>query len=140
MRFAIKSHISVGPIEFGMKQKQVKEVLGLEPTPFKRNSFSTKPTDYYELLGVFVYYKMDGTAEAIEFGLPSASPLLEEHNLLNISFESLKDMLCSFDSKVLLKSDSATSYSLGISAWTPSPEEARKPAQSIIVFDKGYYD
>lgn len=140
MKFEILSHEGVGQIRFGMPPSAVRAALGEEFESFKRTPQSVYPCDYFPKLQCFVYYNMDGKAEAVEFAEP-AKPTLNGVNLLNLSFSKLVQQLRKIDPEVLVESDGLTSIQLGIGAYAPSTEsEPESPPESIIVFTRGYYE
>lgn len=140
MRFRISSYKGVGVIDFGMTPDQVRTYLGGAYKSFKRTPASKFPCDYYVDLGLFVYYKLPGEVEALEFVSP-ACPELENKNLLALSFDDVKKLLITKDPNLEVNSDSLTSYSLGIGVYAPdADEDSSLPVGSVIVFEKGYYD
>jgi hypothetical protein len=123
-----------------MKPADVRNILGVSFKSFKRTPASEFPCDYFESLGVFVYYKQYGIVEAIEFALP-AEPVFESTNLLSLSFKELKRWLKIKDSKLEVDVDSLTSNALGIGAYAPNAEEDPDlPVESVILFEHGYYN
>ncbi len=90
-------------------------------------------------LGVFVYYKTPGEAEAVEFTIP-ARLMFEGIDLLGLPFDELTSLLQKRDQNLEVEPDGLTSYELCIGAYAPSVEEepTAKP-ESIIVFEKGYF-
>lgn len=127
-------------IFFGMTPNEVRAELGGKYKSFKKTYHSKYPCDYFEELGVFVYYKLPGLVEAIEFSEP-AKPILEEKNLLCLPFEQLKSILLSKDTELEIEPDSLTSYSLGVGVYAPDANRLPNSfPESIIVFERGYYD
>ncbi|MGR5280809.1 ABC transporter ATP-binding protein [Photobacterium damselae subsp. damselae] len=140
MYFLITSFAGAGSLKFGMTPDEVRSLLGANFKSFKRMPNSEFPCDYFESLGVFVYYKLPGVVEAIEFADPAA-PEYENNNLLKLSFDDLKKILLGKDKKLEVESDSLTSHSLGIGVYAPdADEDPSLPVESIIVFEKDYYD
>jgi len=118
--------VGAGKIKFGMTPDQVRLLLGEVFDSFKRTEEYVFPCDYFENLGVFAYYNASGVLEAIEFTEP-AVPL--------ITYLSDKDK------DLEVESDSLTSHVLGIGAYAPDADDNTSlPAESIIVFENGYYD
>ncbi|PHR97585.1 MAG: ABC transporter ATP-binding protein [Blastopirellula sp.] len=141
MEFLIKPYEGVGDVQFGMSVTQVRSFLGSEFESFNRTSESAHPCDYFELIGFFVYYTESGEVEAIEF-CSKAVVEFEQKKLFDLSFSELTDLLHKFDQEVEIECDGLTSYQLGIGAYAPLLDEegtACKP-ESIIVFERGYYD
>ncbi|WAF68959.1 hypothetical protein NRK98_02605 [Aeromonas dhakensis] len=140
MFFLINPFVGAGNIKFGMTPDQVRLLLGGGFDSFKRTESSAFPCDYFEDLGVFFYYNSSGVLEAIEFTEPAA-PEFEKKDLLKISLKDLIKLLSDKDKGLEIESDSLTSHALGIGAYAPdADEDPSLPAESIIIFEKGYYD
>lgn len=123
-----------------MTPDEVRSVVGVEYTSFKRTSSADLPCDYFEPKEIFVYYKLPGVVEAIEFA-PPANPTFDGANLLELSFDKLKEFLRKYDSELEVEEDSLTSYCLGVGAYASNAiEDPNSPPESIIVFEQGYYD
>ncbi|VEE61138.1 Uncharacterised protein [Shewanella putrefaciens] len=140
MDFSIIPFEGVGSIKFGMTPKQVRTNLGSGFKSFKRTPDSVLPCDYYEALGVFIYYKLPSVVEAIEFAEP-ANPELDKAGLLTMSFNEVHNFLAAKDPSLEIQSDSLTSYNLGISVYAPNADEdPNLLIESILLFENGYYD
>lgn len=140
MQYDIEPLYGAGSIHFGATAEEVRTELGANFTSFRRTPSAAFPCDFYESLSVFVYYKVPGIVEAVEFAHP-ADVRLEGVSLLTLSFAELTAFLHERDSLVEVEIDSATSYGLGVGAYAPRADEAPdEPAESIIVFERGYYD
>lgn len=140
MSFPIVSFKGAGVIDFGMTRDQVRKLLGGDFCSKKRTTMDDLPFDFYETLGVFIYYKLPGEVEAIEFTSP-ASTEFDNQNLFALSYSDFKKFLIAKDPNLEIEPDSLTSYSLGIGAYTPdADEDPSLPVESVIVFEKGYYD
>ena len=139
MDFLIKPGEGFNDMRFGMSPGKVRRVIGEKWESFKRSQDSEHPCDYFKSLGVFVYYKASGEAEAVEFAMP-AEVIFEGADLLQLSFVNLIGLLQKRDSNVEVDSDGLTAYGLGIGAYAPSAaEEPMAKAEGIIIFEKGYY-
>lgn len=139
MSFLISSFAGVGDIKFGMFPSEVRGILGDGFKSFKRTPNAEYPCDYYELLGIFVYYKLNGMVEAVEF--TNLSELkLGCHSLFNLPFNDLMRLLANLDQNLEVEPDSLVSYQLGISLYAPNADENPSlPVESILVFEEGYY-
>jgi hypothetical protein len=140
MMFEIHSHEGVGPIWFGMTPSEVRATLGVAFESFKRNEFSAHPCDHFIGPECFVYYDdANCLVEAVEFAEP-AEPTLNGANLLGLGFAALIRQITEIDPEVSIEIDGFTSEYLGVGAWAPAcQEEPEAPAESIIVFVRGYY-
>ena len=144
MKFEIHNHEGVGPIKFGMSPSEVRAALGAAFRSFRRTTECDHPCDSFPELDCFVYYDASGRAEAVEFGSP-AEPMLEGVNLLGLSYSALVELLKAKDAHLSIerftKIDGLSSLALGIGAYTPEAEDTPSaPAESVIVFTRGYYD
>ncbi|MGI0120189.1 hypothetical protein [Zooshikella sp. RANM57] len=140
MSLIVKPNVGVGSIDFGMTPDEVRNILGVHYKSFKRTPSAAFPCDYFESLGIFVYYKQPGKVEALEFAEPS-TPLFENISLLTLSFINLKSLLLKHDKNLEVDEDSLTSFKLGVGAYAPeAAEQPESKIESIIVFEKGYYD
>lgn len=139
MIFLIKPGEGVGPVEFGMSPEEARYALGEGWVSFKRTPVSEYPCDYFESLGVFVYYTASAQVEAVEF-TDSAEVMYEGVNLLQMPFDKLKDLLQKKERGLEVEVDGITAYDLGIGVYAPlAAEEPATKSTSIIVFEKGYY-
>ncbi len=139
MTFEIHNHKGAGPIRFGMSPTAVRKALNAEFESFKRTPQSVHPCDYFSELQCFVYYDVNGRAEATEFAKP-AEPMLEGVNLLGISFADLVQRITGQDPDIAIEDDGFTSINLGIGCHAPSAkDEPEAPPESVIVFMRGYY-
>ena len=139
IKYKIKPLEGAGFIDFGMTSDSVRKKFGVSFKSFKRTKESIYPCDYYENLGVFIYYKEPYVVEAIEFATP-AKPTFDGKNLLDMTYEKLKKFLLTYDENLEIEIDSLTSYKLGIGIYAPNAEESSKsPIESVIVFDEDYY-
>lgn len=140
MNYEIQPLKGIGSIEFGMLSTKVRSLIGGEFKSFKRSPAAAYPCDYFPHIGVFAYYKGSGELEAIELALP-AQPTLDGMNLFDIGFDAVKVLLKSKDTGLHIEIDGAISPALGISLYAPDAKE--NPAticESVLVFEKGYYD
>lgn len=139
MIFLVKPREGVTGVKFGMLPDEVRRAIGEEWKSFKRTPTSEYPCDYFESLGVFVYYKASGETEAIEFATP-AQVMHEGTDLLQLPFDQLTDLLQKQDGSLEVESDGITAYGLGVGAYAPSSaDEPTAKVESIIVFEEGYY-
>jgi hypothetical protein len=140
MRFEIRPYEGAGKLHFGMRALEVKGLLGEASDSFFKLPSDILASEQYETENLFIYYKEPGNVEAIEF-YPPAKVFLESTELFSLSYEELKTLLLTLDPELEVEVDSLTSYRLGIGAYTPNAEEdSPLPAESIIAFEKGYYE
>lgn len=134
----IKPFEGVGDLKLGMTSDDIERIMGVKPNRFKKVIYDEFLTDQYETF--FVYYKPPGFAEAFEFN-NLAELLFNDKKLFAMSYSDLCDYIQNIDKNVELDSTGLTSYKYGIGIYAPYAETQpyQKP-ESIIVFEKGYYD
>lgn len=140
MVFEIDPFVGAGPIKLGMTPVQARNCLGGDFTSFKRTPAADYPCDHFRDFGVFINYREPYVVAAIEFGSP-AEPIFEGKNLLKISYKELAAIISINDKNCEFDVDTIISNSLGIGVYCPDANEnPESPVESIIVFEKGYYD
>ena len=121
-------------INFGMRSKDIKDVLG-EKFECQQDSF-----EYYKDFRID-YNKQE---EAIAFEFFSSSivimknnelPLLNNVNLFSYTKNKINKILMSYDKKIILDGASTISLKYGVGTYG---EE--KKCETIIIFKQGYYD
>jgi hypothetical protein len=138
--YKIHPNIGVNDLRFGMTVFEVRRLLNGDFESFKRNIYSGYPCDYFLKLNCFAYYKSSGLLEALEF-VDDANLLFAGERLLNAAAADAKKALESVDKSVEMDFDGATSYLLGIGFYAPGwDDDDTVKVESVIVFEKGYYD
>lgn len=139
MDFDIKTYVGVGSITFGMSAEEVRKVLQVTVEAVNKGS-SGIPTDFFEALGIFVYYKQHEVCKAVEFAGP-ASPTFRSQHLLGQSYRAMEQWVKTLDPEVVLEDAGLTSYKFGFGLYAPSAKkEPDLPVKGVIVFEKDYYD
>ncbi|MBA3805011.1 MAG: ABC transporter ATP-binding protein [Acidobacteria bacterium] len=139
MLFPIEPYEGVGPIKLGMSINAVREAVGAEVKTFKKSPSSEIPTDAFDLLGVYVYYKPPGICQAVELASP-AEPIFQNLPLLGRYFDEVMKWFETMDQGVEVDEFGLTSYKLGIGLYAPPTDDADgKLVESVIIFEKGYY-
>jgi hypothetical protein len=140
MKFEIHSHEGAGPIRFGMTTTEVREAMGEEFESFMKGSDSEHPTDVFTESQCYVFYDASGKVKAIEFWEP-AQPTLGGVDLLGLSYADLVKLIRAQDPDVEVNLEGFESLNLGIGSYAPDGEdEPESPAETVIVFRRGYYD
>ncbi|QVK19258.1 ABC transporter ATP-binding protein [Mycoplasmatota bacterium] len=138
MKFKIKPYIGAGKIMFGMTSEQIQNILLAEPRKFKKFKDDELYTDAYNTCHIF--YKKPGVCEAIEFFNP-AVVTFNDINLMNMSYQEIKDLFFKLDKNIQVDDTGFTSYKYGIGVYAPFADECPlDPIEGIIIFEKGYYD
>ncbi len=137
MEFDIKPYVGVGPITFGMPPEKIRQILGMKPEPV--NKSGEIPADFFQQLGIFIFYKHPGICEAVEFSGP-ASPKFEGQYLLGRPYQEIEQWIKILDPEVMLKDAGLTSCKFGFGLYAPSArKEPNLPVEGVIVFEKGYF-
>lgn len=138
MNFTIIPYDSVGSLKLGMTSQEIQENMNQVPKKLKRRSEANLETDVYEKF--FVYYKIPGVCEAIEFN-NKAEIMFNGIKLFELPYSKLKEYFTSLDDALKLDGSGLTSYKYGIGIYAPFAEsEPEEKPEGIIVFEKGYYD
>ena len=98
------------------------------------------PHDHFQSIGAFVYYKKSMVVEAVEFA-PPADPVFRGAHLLNELFSKVRLLMQALDPDLLIEPIGLTSKALGIGVYAPdAADDPSARAESIIVFESGYYE
>ena len=141
----IHPHKGVDRVEFGMTRAEVGRVLDGVPTRGRRNDFDVADYDFFESIGLFVYYDASDTCHAVEFTRDArvsyegyelfGRPALEVRSWARAQDQDLDDQ------------DGFVSTGLGLSMYAPAidemdlePEERAESAESFLAFRPGYYE
>lgn len=136
--YNIEPYVGVDGLKLGMTAMQIEALHGEPSGKIKRGSDPGLLSDAYT--DFFVYYKNPGICQAIEFHKP-ARVLFENHNLLEEPYLRIVEHLQQLDSEIIIDDDGLTSYKLGIGIYAPSADgDPTYVAESVIVFERGYYD
>lgn len=141
MRFDIRPHIGVGPIEFGHSIDQVRQKLGQEDEKFLRVSGGF-PEYVYEDYDLFINTREENAVNACEFFRGSAGLWIWNTDLKQLQFSELRKLILSHDPDAIEEeTGSIKSYKYGIAIYSPlCNEEPHLSAEAIMVFERGYYD
>jgi len=84
--------------------------------------------------------KKTGVCEAIEF-FGEAKVIINNETILGKSYTEIKDMFEAIDDSIDFDATGLTSFKYGVGVYAPFAEdEPDEPVESVIVFEKGYYD
>ncbi|AWB66629.1 ABC transporter ATP-binding protein [Saccharobesus litoralis] len=140
MKFNVTPLIGIDEIQFGMSLNDARNAINSSYKSFKRTPNAAHPCDFYENIGLFVYYDSSSTVEALEFCEP-AQLNFKGIDLITSSFEDIVKLLKSLDNVIELEGESFTSYSLGFGGYAPDlDEDPNSVCESVILFKDGYYD
>ena len=140
LKLEIEPYRGLAGIQFGMTPDEVRHVLGETVRTFRKSPGDALETDYFDALGIQVFYKSPEICDAIELAAP-AKPTFRGKDLLGKPFNELRDWFQSIDNDVAIDETGLTSHRFGIGLYAPfaatAPDE---PVESVIVFEQSYYD
>ena len=136
----IKVGLGIGPLLFGMTIDETRQAMRVEhPETVEKGMPGEPPCDLFNE-EIYAYYNKAGRLQAVECWAP-VRPTLDGINLLGMSAKEAMTLLSSRDPSLTYERGGATARSLGVGLYIPHPgREAREPAETVIVFEKGYYD
>ncbi|HEY9664259.1 MAG TPA: hypothetical protein V6C65_37930 [Allocoleopsis sp.] len=140
VKLEIHPYEGIAGIKFGMTPIQVRQILGEPDRTFKKTPADALETDAFDTAGMYIFYKLPGTCEAIELASP-ANPTFQGKTLISQPFSHLREWFQSIDPTTEIDETGLTSHQLGIGLYAPfaieSPHEA---VEGVIVFEQGYYE
>lgn len=131
-KIEIETYNKVGNIKFGSDREIVRQENG-NFTEFRKSRFSKNSTDDFSSFHVF--YTENNKVEAVEF-FKESNLYFHGIQLFSQSYANLKAKLNGLDSNIIEDTSSIIYKTLGFSIYSPDQEEI----ESILVFEKGYYD
>lgn len=138
MNFEIVPYVGVGSIKFGMKREEVRKCFENRFEEFKKTVFSETSTDDFGCCHVF--YKKQDTCEAIEC-FEEANVTMDGKKIIGMPYIEIKAMFEKIDNSLVLNDAGFTSFKFGIGVYAPfAQDEPGEPVESVIVFEKGYYE
>jgi len=138
LKFKITSYVGAGCITFGMTRDSVRKYFDNKFREFKKTPCSETLTDDFELC--HVYYQIQGTCEAVEF-FGEAEVVFNDKKIIGRAYSEIKDMFQKIDELLDINDAGFTSFKYGIGVFAPfALDEPNEPIESVIVFEKDYYD
>lgn len=138
MEFLIKPYVGAGKILLGMTSQQIHAVLQIKPDKFKKFEDDEFDTDDFKWCQV--YYKKPGVCEAIEF-FENANVIINNKTILGKKYSEIKAIFERMDDSLEFDAIGLTSLKYGVGVYAPFAEdEPDEPVESVIVFERGYYD
>ena len=131
-KIEIKPYERVGTIKFGSNRETVRKDNG-NFKEFRKSRFSKNSTDDFSSFHVF--YNEDDRVEAVEF-FRESNLYFHDIQLFTQSYGDLKTRLNALDSNNTEDESGIIYKTLGFSVYSPDG----KQVESILVFEKGYYD
>jgi hypothetical protein len=137
MIFNIFPFEGVREARFGMGPGEVRKIFGAGYKSFKKSKEDAFPTDYYEQMGVFLYYDHSAKLEAVEFALP-ANPQFRGIPFLHKSYVELTDTFQAETLAFSVDDDGVTLPEVGVALWFPTlKSEQTLPPESVLVHKTG---
>lgn len=131
-KIEIEPYEKVGNIKFGSERETVRKDNG-NFKEFRKSRFSKNSTDDFSSFHVF--YSEDDRVEAVEF-FRESNLYFHDIQLFSQSYSDLKARLNALDSNITEDESGIIYKTLGFSVYSPDGEQV----ESILVFEKGYYD
>ncbi len=134
----IESYVGIDSIKLGMEISDIRQIMKEEPdTSFNKAEMCT---DGFFKNSFQVFYKEPGICEAIEVYSPT-DVTFEDKKLLGEPFNKVHQWIEGHDKNIEIDEAGLTSYKLGIGLYAPAHmEKSDCPIESVIIFEKGYYD
>lgn len=137
MGYVIRPYKGVGNIIFGMTSEEIEMCVKEHPKKFMKTKDALYTTDKYQ--DFFVYYKAPGKCEAIEF-INHAQVLFQDIPLFQYSYDEAEIMFKGIDAELQIDNDGFVSYKYGVGIYAPYKGDEDAQIESIIVFERGYYN
>lgn len=135
----IRPSQGVGPIRFDVKRNQNRQHFNAEVKTFAQTE-GELPNDTYESLGLFVIYDKYNVCGAVEITQPAAA-FLEGKDLLQLSYQELRDWFFRMDDDIRESEKGLISYQLNIDLYAPNHEQdPGAPCESVTVFRKDFFN
>lgn len=137
----VLSYRGLGPIQFGMSRKDVRNLLG-ENYRASTMSFGgeTDISDHFMFEGILIFYDKDDRCIAIQVYEPS-QVTMNGHVLVGIAFDEVRDWFAQLDPDFQDEDTGLMSKKFGISLFT---EDARRcPHEKVLhvfAFNRGYFE
>ena len=131
-KIEIEPYERVGNIKFGSERETVRKDNG-NFKEFRKSRFSKNSTD--DFASFHVFYSEDDRVEAVEF-FRESNLYFHDIQLFSQSYGDLKTRLNALDSNITEDESGIIYKTLGFSVYSPDGEQV----ESILVFEKGYYD
>lgn len=133
--YIIKSYEGFDNISFGMSPDEVKTELKREPKKFYKIVDDAHASDDYG--DFFVYYNEHCLCEAIEFN-KYAKVKFKNIILFDLEYKELEKRIIQFDNNLEIDETGFISNKLGIGVYIID-KDCNTPVDSVIIFEKGYY-
>ena len=138
MKYEIFKYKGFNNVKFGTSRAELHRLLGEPLDSFRKTPFEVFDTDNYD--NFFVYYREPDVVEAFEF-FGEIDLLYQGYSLLKTSILELFEVFKKIDDNLEIDETGFVSYENGVSVYLPGWEEnGDMVPESILIFEKGYYD
>ena len=138
MNFEIVPYVGAGCIKLGMERAEIRKCFNNIYRESKKSSSTGNTSDVFDCC--YVYYKEQDTCEAIEF-FGEAQATIDGKIMLGEPYSRVKNMFEAIDNSISFGDSGFTSFKYGVGVYAPfAQDEPDEPVESVIVFEKGYYD
>ena len=138
MDFHIKPYEGLGNIALGMTKETIQHMFGEKTKDFKRGNESV-PSDFIKEFLLFVYYSDNGYCNAIELCEPT-NTYFKGKNVIGVPYNWVKSFVEQHDANLECNEYGFTSLKFGFGVYVHDLDEGDEPVNSVIVFEKGYYN
>ncbi|MBB6624506.1 hypothetical protein [Clostridium gasigenes] len=138
MNLEISSYVGAGYLKLGKTRNYIRKCFDNKFKEFKKTPISETSTDDFGYC--HVYYTKEDKCEAIEF-FEIAKITFNGKSLMGEPYNNIKKFFEVIDNTIDFDDNGFTSIKYGIGVYAPFAEdEPKEPVESIIIFEKGYYD
>jgi hypothetical protein len=130
-----------GRISFGMTRQQVRAFFHEPPIELLINETDAFPKDIYCDVSLHLSYSDSELLEFIEIA-PLLDPVFQGKHLLRTPYQQAEAWFKQLDRNIEIEEDEGfTSHQFGIGLWAPNAdqEDPEYIAESVFLFEKGYY-
>jgi hypothetical protein len=140
MLLEVHPQVGVGPLRFGMSEREVREQVAEPASPFMKATWSKHTTDVFNANGMHVYCSKAGVCEAVELFSPT-EPTLNGSRLLGVSYRAAAAAIRLAGGAFTEDGSGLESTGVGVALYAPAHgEDPLMPVESVFVFAPGYYD
>jgi hypothetical protein len=132
-----------GIICFGMTREQVRAFFDEAPHSFMATEKSEMPTDAFVRSSLQFSYKKSGLLRGVAISPRKQDPIFQSQHLLKTPYKQIEMFFKTIDPNLEIEEfDGITSHKFGISIWAPGADEEEPDytAESVFVFERGYFD
>lgn len=138
MNLEITSYVGAGCLKLGMTRNDIRKCFDSQGKELKKTPFSETLTDDFGYC--HVYYNKEDKCEAIEF-FETATIIFKGQLLIGEPYSNIKKTFKVIDKTIKFDETGFTSIKYGFGVYAPFAEdEPNESVESVILFERGYYD